>query len=218
MPIKVTYTDDKGNPLPPPDSEEVTTTDRNRWEDMQAAAYQRGIYEDELDTPKGAALLEEFNIPPEKIPAIRADIAKKAQEQEVPGALPQVAQGFTSEYKYEDATPRQRYVHYAAQQEGKPAEEFGTNMAEYIDWNERQKEKEDQDWRGFGDPTKDVNYKAPGTLSGFDAVPGVAASTTPITPNPGFPTRDEATGRVTPAVTPQPQEEETVLNDDDDAR
>ncbi len=203
MPIKVTYQDEKGNPIEEQESAPIpiTTPDRNEWEDMQAEAYQKGIYEEDFDKPEGEAaeLLKKYGITPAKLAAFRADIAKKEEEQKAPDALPEVVQGITSKNLYNDLTPRQRYVHYAFQRGDKPVEDYETDIDAFLARTAVEQKKIDEQWAGYGDPKADINYH-PEWGGGFGSQPGVAASTTPVVvADPRFPTRDPITGRVTPA-------------------
>src|SRR6185312_2694287 len=122
MPIKVSYTDEKGNPIEDAQSTDITNEDRIAWNKMRYEGFKRGIYEDDLETPKGKKLMKEFDIEPEKIDAYREDMIKKAEEQSAPGALPEVEPGFSSMYLYvkpeilaQARTPRMGYVTYVAQ-------------------------------------------------------------------------------------------------------
>lgn len=209
MPIKVTYTDAKGDPMEDESSAPITNEDRVQWNKMRYEGFKRGIYEDDLDEPKGEKLMKDFDIDPKKVPAIRKDMIEKASAQSVTGALPEVEPGYSSEYLHTDPkilaeakTPRMGYVTYVAQRGDKPSVDYQTDINKFLaDQQEAQKGLADE-WAGFGDPTKDVNYKAPGTQSGFGGSPGLSSTNTTTVPDTRFPTRDPLTGRVTAAAQP----------------
>lgn len=187
-------------PVTPKVDSHITPAEKDAWENMQAAAFQRGIYPEEISTPKGAELMQEFGINPSRLPAYQADIASRAQEQQQSGALQQVSHGFSTGKDETNASPRQRYVHYLAQIGDKPLKDFGTDIDAFIAYGNAQKAKTDAEYAGFGDPTQDVNYQVPGTVSGFGSSPGMSSDQPAAIPDPRFPTRDPITGRVTPAV------------------
>lgn len=204
MPIKVTYQDDRGNPIDNPSPQPVTVEDRDTYERAQDAAFGLGMYESDLDKPEGGALLNSFGIDPDKAADIKADIAKKLQEQEDnPKAIPRVGWGNTSMYLNSEQTPRQgfmRYIQYEYQRNNDPEVKYHTDYDSWLANNEEQKKQLDKQWEGFGDPANLITNQGP---SGFGSQPGVAASTTPIVADPRVPTRDSVTGKVTPAA---PQE------------
>lgn len=205
MPIKVTYQDDKGNPIEAPKEERpITLAEKELWEKMQAEAYKQHIYEEDLNTPEGMQFMKDQGIDLDRLPAYRADIAQKEKEQQDnPEELPQVVAGFSSKDVYNDLAPRQRYVHYLAQEDGQ-TKDFGTDMETFVADQNKQKAIRNAQWAGYGDPTADVNYRAPGTQSGFGSSPGMSSTVTPVAPDPRFPTRNPITGVVTPAVQPPP--------------
>lgn len=196
-------------PAPQPTIAPPTNADKDNWENMQGAAFKRGIYEDDINnqTPKGLALLNEFGITPDRAMAFKADLSQKVAEQQgktqAERQVAQIAQDST--YAGTGDTPRQafiRYTHFKSQEGNDPEVDYNTHFDEFQAAEAKRKEEQDKQWAGFGDPTQDVNYKAPGTQSGWGSSPGLSSDSTPIPVSTGFPTRDPVTGKVTP-VTPQ---------------
>lgn len=224
MPIKVTYQDEKGNPIEEEKSvsKPITSADKDLWEAMQGEAYQTGVYEDDIinQTPKGLALLTKYGIDPDRAKDYQADLALKTkQQQDNPKDIPQVMHGFSSKELFKNKTPRQRYYSYLLQQGDNPPEDYKTDFDSFLDRMTQLKEKEDAKWVGFGDPKADVNYKGPDKVSDVWQSPTVVngelvqpagfykpENNVPVSvvPDPRFPTRDPITGRVTPVKVPIP--------------
>lgn len=197
-------------PTPQPAIAPPTNADKDNWENMQGAAFQRGIYEDDINnqTPKGLAILNEFGITPDRAMAFKADLSQKVAEQQgktqAEQQVAQIAQDST--YAGTEDTPRQafiRYTHFKSQEGNDPEVDYDTHFDEFQAAEAKRKEEQDKQWAGFGDPTQDVNYKVPGTQSGWGSSPGLSSDSTPISVSTEFPTRDPVTGKVTPVV---PQE------------
>lgn len=213
MPIKVTYQDEKGNPIEdaPRTSERITSADKDRWEEMQGEAFQKGVYEDDFInlTPNGLALLEKYDIPLSKVKEHLEYTKEKIEKQEAHSdAIPEVAdRDERSRYMNDDAGPRVRYFHYVLQQGDNPPEDYGTDIDRYLDALDKKKQKEDAQWAGFNDANAAPNqYQSPTVVNGqlvqpagFYPIPAPVEQIAPA-PDPRFPTRDPITGRVTQAI------------------
>lgn len=207
MPIKVTYQDANGNPIPDPATAPITDAERDNWTKMFGEGYIRHIPEDDIGkTKEGIKLLNDFNINQARLPAFQADQAQKAQAQSVQGALPELYLGDQDTHQDKGDALYRGYIQYLSQEGDQPPVDYKTNMQAFVAHENEVKKALDEQWVGFGDLTQDVNYKAPGTQSGFGGSPGLSSSNTTPAADPRFPTRDERTGRVTPAKEQPPVE------------
>lgn len=176
----------------------ITDDERASWQAMQGKAYQQGFLGDDHNRQPGVDFMKANGVDPSRLPAFQADLASKANENPWgKGAGAQAPRGVSgADNFYGDKTSRENYTSYQIQLPGQPAKDFGTNNQAATDFNNNYVNNQ---FKGFGDPTQDVNYKAPGDNSGFGASP---QGTSPTAPQglaaTGFPTLEEAKANARP--------------------
>lgn len=176
----------------------ITDDERSTWQNMQGKAYQSGFLGDNHSKQPGVDFMQANGIDPSRLPAFQADLAAKGQENPWgKGAGAKAPRGFSgADGHYGDMSATEQYTNYAVQYGNEPAKNFGTNWQAATQYNNQRQADE---YKGFGDPTQDVNYKVPGDNSGFGASP---QGTSPTAPQglaaTGFPTLAEAKANARP--------------------
>lgn len=205
----------------PQDMSPLTYEERDKFEKMQGEAYKQGFLGDDHNRQPGVDFMIANGISPSRLAAHQQDFLQKQNEAPMAG-VPTVragADGFSlADNFYGDKTAQQRYVQYQLEQQGQPVQDFGSNRDALIAAQNALQAKKLDEFKGFDDPTQDVNYVPPGTQSGFGHSPGggsAPANPAPA-PDPNFPTRDPTTGRVTPAVNQRVKKPIVLTGDEED--
>lgn len=167
----------------------ITNDERMAWEKMQGAAYQQGYYGNDHSKQPGEDFMRQYGVDPSRLGAYQQDFLDMQGANPIKGR-PQVRAthgGFSpADSHYGTLTSGQRYTHYQIDDNGKLSD-YGTDFNAFKTNSDAIQARQDSEWAGFGDPTKNINYVAPQTEVVTPKATGLAAT--------GFPTREEAISR-----------------------
>lgn len=211
-----------------PDMTPPGVDERNRWESMKSAQFER--YNDwgpghSHNDPPSEELMREFGINPARLPAFQRDFEQRKLIQDAggPHTVKEGTVGYSpSNPDYGVNANEQRYTQYEFRAPGQAPVNLGTDANALVAAeNAFRQRRIETEFQGFDDPTQNVNYvppeqQSPGVYGFAGQGHAVPAAATPA-PDPNFPTRDPVTGRVTPAINAQINNEEDDDDEEDDS-
>jgi len=168
-PLEYAYLQDGGSIPNEYQTGGITDQDRAQWNKQQGAAYRQGYQGDNHNRTSGQQFMQSQGTDPNKLAAYQQDLQNQSKITpwgNQPAARAGSAGFSGADNFYGNKTAGEHYTEYQVQHNNEAPKSFGTNYTAATAYNNSLSKPQTDEYQGFGDPTKDVNYN-PSGQSGF---------------------------------------------------